>query len=452
MVAYLFPPVGGIGAAGSQRVLKFAKYLPTYNWNPVVLTVQEAYYESYLSLDQTLLEKIPSGVTIIKTPVFRWFSRMLEFQKAAKTRLAGEHLAEAMTAAQTVEEHPSSNRSRFQQVKDAITDLFEIPDEEMGWIVPSLFAGFRVIKRDSLDAIYATGRPWTALVVGAILRQLTQKPLIADFRDPWITNPFRTQYSALKNRAEYWLEKYVVEKANLILANTTALKEEFIERFPHQPADKFVTLLNGYDSDDYHLSEAIPNGINQERLTITHTGFLYGKRDPKTFLEAVKFVVEKQLIDPRKLQVCFVGSVELPYDLPAYLSSIGLNKVVVLHEHVPYRKSLEFLQQSDVLLLLQPGTTTQIPSKLFEYIGMRKPLLAISPHQGATCQLIREENLGHIVDPDNIEEIGNTLSGLYAAWEAGSLKMKQTEAVRRKFDIQQITGSLATMLNNLAYS
>ena len=192
MIAYLFLPVGGIGAAGSQRAPQFAKYFPAYNWNPFVLTVQEGYYESYLSLDPTLLEKIPPGVTIIKTPVFRWFSWMLELQKAVKTRLSGEQLVEAMTAAQIVGEQTSSNRSRSQRVKDAITDLFEIPDEEMGWIVPSLCAGFRAIKRDSLDAIYATGRPWTALVVGAILRQLTRKPLVVDFRDPWMTNPFRT--------------------------------------------------------------------------------------------------------------------------------------------------------------------------------------------------------------------------------------------------------------------
>jgi hypothetical protein len=450
MLAYLFPPVGGIGAAGSQRVLKFAKYLPTYNWNPVILTVQEAYYESYLSLDPTLLEKVPPRTIVLRTPVFRWLSRLLVWQKAIRTRLTGETMAAPSSASSSAAEHQVASRSRFQRIKDAITDLFEIPDEEMGWVFPSLWAGLRTIRQDSIDTIYATGRPWTALVVGAILRQLTRKPLVVDFRDPWMTNPFRSQYSALKNRAEAWLEQYVVGRADIVIANTLELKEEFLRRFPHEPSDKFVTLLNGYDPDDFIFEGVGEEDRDKERFTLTHTGFLYGKRDPKTFLESVKLMVERGLVDPRKLRVRFVGSIELPYDLPAYLSEIHLDEIVMLHEHVSYRKSLEFLRHSDVLLLLQPGTTTQIPSKLFEYVGMKKPILAISPPQGATCQLVTKENLGDIADPEDIEAIGRALHALYEAWEAGTLTVVRNEAGPHKFDVRQITGSLAALLDKVA--
>ena len=62
MVAYQFPPSGG---SGVQRSAKFAKYLPVYGWEPVVLT-RDAYRMRLR--DHTLLEDLPAGMEIIRTP------------------------------------------------------------------------------------------------------------------------------------------------------------------------------------------------------------------------------------------------------------------------------------------------------------------------------------------------------------------------------------------------
>lgn len=449
MVAYLFPPAGGIGAAGSQRVLKFAKYLPRHHWRPVILTVRESAYESYLSLDPTLLEKIPPNTTIVRTTVIRWMTKLLEWQKRLKSDFSREHPETKDTDALGAPSERTKRQGKLQCVKDAITDLFEIPDEESGWFLPSVYAGLCLVKRESIDAIYATGRPWTALVIGLVLRQLSRKPLVVDFRDPWMTNPFRTPYSALKNRLETVLERLVVEKADVVIANTMELREEFLQRFPHQPTSKFISLVNGFDPDDYLIDGSAGTSANPDVFTLTHTGFLYGKRDPKTFLEAVKRLVDQRFVDPQRFKIVFVGSVELPYNLSAYLAAANLEKIVTLRDHVPYRESLRFLRDADALLLLQPGTTTQIPSKLFEYIGAKKPIIAISPRQGATSRIVTHEELGAVADPDDTEAIGRALMQLYRAWTTGMLGTSLNSAAHVKFDINSLTRCLATTLSQV---
>jgi hypothetical protein len=446
MVAYLFPPAGGIGAAGSQRVLKFAKYLPLHLWRPVVLTVHERDYESYLSLDPTLLEKVPPNTTIVRTTVIRWMTKLLEWQKRLKSNVSRKKAEAKDSDVMHSRANGVGEQGRLQSLKDAITDLFEIPDEEIGWFLPSVYAGLRVVKQEAIDAIYATGRPWTALVVGLALRQLSRKPLIVDFRDPWMTNPFRVQYSALKNRLETVLERLVVERADVVIANTVELREEFLQRFPQQPSSKFIFLVNGFDPDDYLLDGSEGTSVNNDVFTLAHTGFLYGKRDPKTFLEAVKRLVDQRFVDPQRFKIVFVGSIELPYNLSAYLAAANLEKIVTLHDHVPYRESLRFLRDANALLLLQPGTTTQIPSKLFEYIGAKKPIVAVSPRQGATSQIIMREELGAVADPDDIEEIGRSLVQLYRAWTMGTLESSLNSAAYAKFDINSITQCLASTL------
>jgi glycosyltransferase involved in cell wall biosynthesis len=448
MIAYLFPPAGGIGVAGSQRVLKFAKYLPRHQWQPVIVTVKEPYYESYISLDQTLIERVPSETKIIRTPVIRWLTKILECKNRLYTKFFQNSEGHVIHERTPDADHLPSERGWYQQLKDTVTDFFEIPDEEMGWFLPGLVAGIRAIRAENIDVVYATGRPWTGLLIGEALKALTGKPLVADFRDPWLTNPFRLKYSPMRNYLEAYFERKVIEKSDVVISNTLELATEFRRRFPQQPPDKFIAILNGFDPDDY-CHEDVQLG-DRKYFSIVHTGFIYGKRDPKTFLEAIKLLCDKHIIDRNKIKVFFVGSAELTYNLEDYLHYNGLHNVVILQDHIPYKQSLEYLRQADMLLLLQPGTTTQIPSKLFDYLGMRKPILAISPRRGATWNLVTEQGLGEVAPPDDIQQIAAAIDRLYRHWSMGALGYRVDNRAYQQLNVANLTSVLAAQFSRLS--
>lgn len=457
MIAYFFPPIGGIGSAGSQRVLKFAKYLPDSQQTPVILTVRPEYYESYLSIDPILLEKVPAGMVVVRTRVVRLLTKLL-MMKRHLTALWAPRQDERAGAAGTKRESETikdigddssrgKRKSWYQRGKDSITDLFDIPDEEMGWFLPAVVGGWMAMRRERVDVIYSTGRPWTAHLIGLALKLLTGKSLVVDFRDPWITNPFRLQYSWLKETLERNMERTVIEHADVVIANTEELRTEFAARFPNQPRAKFVSILNGFDPDDYAaLPQATPQN-SAEYFTVTHTGFLYGKRDPKTFLEAVKMLVDQPQVDRKRFRVRLIGAVDLPYNLKDYLFAKKIDDIVQLCDHVPFKDSLEYMRQSTILLLLQPGTTTQVPSKLFEYIGMRKPVLAISPKRGATSSIVRSEGVGEVADPDNAYEIMEALARLYHQWRSSTPLHATYESAYQKFNVKNMTRQLAEQLH-----
>jgi glycosyltransferase involved in cell wall biosynthesis len=448
LVAYFFPPVGGLGAAGSQRTLKFAKYLLDEGWKPVVLTVREACYETYFQLDSTLLTRIPSAVTVIRTSVIRWLSRMLEFTGRLRGVNVDSTSPSVGAPASPNGSQSLKSRGRFQSLKDGITDLFAIPDGEIGWLLPAVVAGRRAIRNQAVDVIYASGKPWTAHLVGLVLKKMTGKPLVTDFRDPWMTNPFREQGSAFRNRTEAFLEKQVIDGSDIVITNTVALKEEFLRRFPRQSPDKFVALLNGYDPDDFPCIPA--KEVNRgSSFVLAHTGFLYGRRDPRNFLEALALLLKGGKVDPEKIKVVFVGSVELPYDLSGVLTSCGLERVVALIPHLPFQESLQYLMKASALLLLQPGTETQVPSKLFEYIALGKPILAISPLQGATSALVADEGIGCPVDPDDIENIASAMERFYLDWERGTMAFSGNGHAREKFNVKHTTAMLSQAMDRL---
>jgi glycosyltransferase involved in cell wall biosynthesis len=442
MIAYYFPPVGGIAAAGSQRTLKFAKYLPRYGWEPVILTVKETSYENYLTLDPTLLSRVPSDTKIIRTSVIRWLTRILELKNRRRRVVSGQHPSGPVEATQRLQE-----KSRLQSFKDSLTGLCEIPDDEIGWLLPAIVAGHRAIKRHAIDVIYATGKPWTAHLIGLALKLLTGKPLVVDFRDPWMTNPFRGQMSRLRDRIEGYMEKKVVEIADVVVTNTSDLRAEFLTRFPRESGEKFVAVLNGFDPEDCQPAR-VPR-VDPEKFTVTHTGFLYGKRDPRLFIEAIAFLIETQKVDRKRFRVRLVGSVELSYDLPELIRSRGIEDVVQMVDQVPYDQSLQYLINSDALLLLQPGTTTQIPSKLFEYIALGKPVIAISPPSGATSRIVLDNLLGTAADADNIVDTSSAVEEVYRKWLSGNQSCWNNGG-RERFDVQNVTAVLAERFNTIA--
>ena len=70
IITYYWPPAGG---SGVQRWLKFAKYLPKYEWKPIIYTPENPYFEVK---DEALLGDIPIQSEVWKTPI--WEPYMLK--------------------------------------------------------------------------------------------------------------------------------------------------------------------------------------------------------------------------------------------------------------------------------------------------------------------------------------------------------------------------------------
>jgi glycosyltransferase involved in cell wall biosynthesis len=451
MIAYYFPPVGGLGAAGSQRAVRFARYLPAQGWQPVVLTAKESSYESYLTLDPGLLMTVPEALTVIRTGVVRGLTPLLEL-KARMTGLRGGREAASATplTAAAAPSVAAAARSRYGRLKDVVTDLFEIPDEQAGWLVPAVAAGLRAVRRHRIDVIYATARPWTALVVGLSLKALTGRRLVVDFRDPWMTNPFRLGHSRVKNRVEAALENRVVRRADLVVANTAHLREEFITRFGPRLAPRCVTIPNGFDPDELvDVKPVARDGAAEHAFVLVHTGFLYGKRDPRLLIDAIARLHDRGLVPRGAMRCELVGPVELSYDLGDVLRRHGLDSTVILHGQLSHAESLAHLAAADLALLLQPGTDTQIPSKLFEYVGMGKPIVAIAKPSSAVSAVVNEHCLGTVADAEDIEAIAAALHESYRVWRERPGDRGLPAETRARFDVRALVGILAAEMTRL---
>jgi glycosyltransferase involved in cell wall biosynthesis len=165
--------------------------------------------------------------------------------------------------------------------------------------------------------------------------------------------------------------------------------------------------MNGIDPDDYRNLQTVSDA-SHDRFVITHGGSLYRKRDPRPFLRAISELVQDKVISEEELLVQFIGSIDSEFDLPQWVRDFDLEAMVRLEPPIPHEKYLQRLAASDLLLCIQPRTDLQVPSKLFEYMAVNKPVLVLT-HDGATRDVVKQYGRGTVVEPEDVAGIKETV-------------------------------------------
>ena len=89
-----------------------------------------------------------------------------------------------------------------------------------------------------------------------------------------------------------------------------------------------------------------------------------------------------------------------------------------------------------------------IPAKLFEYIALSKPILAIGPEQSAIESILENTDNGTYAKQGDVKIIEHQLYKAYRAFKSKSYK-KGTVPDQPLYARKNLTQSLATMINEI---
>ncbi|MCK5212029.1 glycosyltransferase, partial [Candidatus Parcubacteria bacterium] len=239
IISYAFPPSA---RSGIYRILHFSEYLARRgNYQPFILTVAPEYYEQEDALDKSLLKTINNNIIIFRTGCFQLRELFLNIFGGKPGKTADQKSSFFINDTMA---RKTPTMGNWQKIKDIFTDeLLSFPDRQVGWLPFAVKSGLNIIRQKKIDIIFSTGAPWTSLLVGRILSGLTNVPLVLDYRDPWIDNPFhQSGNSQIYNGFSRFLEKNLVNKASAVVLNTDALRRAFVKKYGKH--HKFVSYSN----------------------------------------------------------------------------------------------------------------------------------------------------------------------------------------------------------------
>lgn len=424
LVAYAFPPIGGPGV---QRSLKFAKYLRKCGWAPLVLTVG---WTPWNFNDESLLEEISEEIDILR------------IDDIDPKNINIDTINQIIP----IYKELINNDIIFQEyIKSIGGNISFLPEYQALWANKVINNINDYVNLDEIDLIYTSADPNADNIIGYYLKKKYNKPWVADFRDAWTQNPY-TGYdkNGLKYRVECEMEKTLVKFADYLITVSEEVSQDFIRRLNLD--DRYVkTISNGYDENDFNhivLSEG-----NKEYFTIAHNGLFYQKRSPITFLSAIKNILDKKLIPKEKLKVYFTRK-DKWYKL---VEELGLDEVVQFTGYKPHRESIELANHSNLLLLIvgsgdeNKGIYT---GKIYEYLRLCKPILALSPKDSVVDNLLQKLDRGKNIPFDNIADIEDYIVEMYKLWEKNNYPILKLEESIKDFDREELTNKLSKIFNS----
>lgn len=404
MIAYGFPPIGG---GGVPRPLKMAKYLGEFGWKVHVLTVDPAYHAT---LDPSLLKEVPEDVVI---------HRAKEIPLLLRPAQGGKGNGQKGDAAPSRPSLRAKVKQRLVSLLKRIKPYILIPDDNITWYPAAVRLGREIMKKEKIDVIFSTSGPATDHLVGRRLAEEFGCKWVVDFRDPWTQNMHRSGIG-WRDRWEERMEARVMARADAVTTVTARFAENFRKKYG-SIIKRLELIYNGFDRQDFAslpAAETVPG-----KFHAVYAGILYQKRNPRLLLRAIRELIDEGLVNQNDVFFSFAGV----FDYPGYTDNadcvreLGLTEQVRVLGNLPHKQALALMNGADVLLLIgdvSEDAGAYIPGKLYEYMGIGKPILALNM-AGEATDIIQRFRLGDVADPTDKEAIKQAYLRLYRAWKEG---------------------------------
>lgn len=437
IVSYDFPP----SAIGIWRTLKFCRYMGEFGWEPSILTVKPVRSTRY---DLSPLEELPADTPIRRTGSLDQ-NRVAMQLKELRDRFRGASAEEKASAPKKGQAEKKATHAAFRAAMDVLRRWVLVPDDRMGWYPFALREGRRWLREEKFDLIYSTCFPNTAHVVGEQLARESGLPFVPDYRDIWIGNYYFYQTPTIfHDRYQRRLEQKVVSTASQVISCTGPITEDFFDRYPDQPREKFHTITNGFDPGDFPKVTPYPD---PEHFTISYVGTMYGSTSPEPFFQAVRQLLKRYPRWQDILRLRFVGTMIEPYE--KMIDQFGLSKITQRDPYLQHEEALRVMAEADALLLIVApvkGSHIMLTQKVFEYAAARRPVFGLVP-KGAARDFLREIDEGPVVHPKNQDGIEKNLEKMLLDWEKNGRLSLQENPVLKKYERRELAKRMAGVLD-----
>ena len=417
IVAPHFPPSN---LAAVHRTRLFAKHLPSFGWEPIVLTVHPAYYEE--DLDWNLEALVPEELHIERVSAL----------PTEPIRLIGNI---------------------------GVRGFF-----------PLLRRILRLEREEDIDFLYLPIPPHFAALLGPVVHRLRGVPYGIDYIDPWVQPPWHAEERFLN---KHWiarhlahvLEPIAVRHASLITGVAEGYYEAMLQRNPHLH-DQAVTAAMPYggEPDDHRAASTLgaepyifQNGDG--RFHFVYAGALLPKA-----MKPLDRVCQAIAAHPDVFEnVCFhfIGTGTSPDDPGGYkvrtiAERYGLWESII-YEHpprIPYLDALVHQGEADAVFILGSTEPHYTPSKVYQGVLAEKPIFAVLHEASSACEVLCETGAGQVLDfggEQEVNTIEDTFADKFCAFRqfADTFDAEQVDtSAFEAYSARSVTRTLAVALDN----
>lgn len=419
IITYYWPPAGGPGV---QRWLKFVKYLPDFDVQPIVYIPENP---TYPIVDSNLVSEVSDKAIILKTPIFEPY-QLASILSKNKTKKISSGII------------PNQKKQSFlEKLMLWVRGNLFIPDARIFWVKPSVTYLENYIRDNKIDTIITSGPPHSLHLIGLELKQKMNLKWLADFRDPWTTIGYHkslrlSQYAAKKHKQ---LESQVLNSADTIIVTSKTTKAEF-QALTTKPIE---VITNGFDV------EKVDKQTLDTKFSLAHIGSFLSERNPKILWESLVELCTEIPDFKSHLEIKLIGAIS--QEVLETIEQFGLNLYLNNLGYISHAEAVAHQRKSQVLLLIEINseeTKSILPGKLFEYMVSERPIVAIGPKDSDFAEIITNTNTGVFFEYSEKTKLKQTIQEYYNQFLESKL---QSHAVGlQQYSRKNLTQQLVELL------
>lgn len=416
-ILILYPHFPPSNLAGVHRARLFAQHLPSFGWEPTVLTVHEDFYEE--KLDYNLEKLLSPDLRIEKVKAF----------SVKNFRLIGD----------------IGLRGFFQLYKKANS----------------------LLKNEKFDFLYIPIPSFYCALLGRMLHSSTQIKYGIDFIDPWVhTFPGSNKLFGrhwFSTKLAKFLEPIAVKKASLItgvaegyylpvLDRNLHLKNIVTGAMPYGGEAKDNEIIQSLNIEPYIFKEM------ENKLQLVYAGAML----PKAYavLEKIFETIAANKNVFEEVEFYFIGTGKIAnddksYNIKTYAQKYGLWNTIVFEypARIPYLDVLVHLNIADGIFILGSTEPHYTPSKVYQAILCGKSIFAILHTQSSAVKVINDSNAGIVIDfngEQDLSKIKYTFIDTFLKYKhflSGFKKEKVNADLFKQYSAYEVTKKLASLID-----
>jgi len=327
--------------------------------------------------------------------------------------------------------HPSGNisdeyqgliktKEKHGNIKVIRTYVYAVPNKDffkrilnyLSFMFSAIVLGTGSVGRP--DVLIATSPQFFVAVAGYVISLIKHCKFIFEVRDLWPEEIVAV--GVIKNRFIIKfleaMEMFLYRQADLVVAVAQGTIDTLIQR--GIPQDKLVLIPNGVEIEHFQNGNGNGNGHLkkllgfEDKFLVSYIGTHGLAHRLDTVLDAAS-----QLKSNNQIQFLFVGDGAEKQKLVTRAKDLQLDNVY-FHDQIDRNRVLSFYEASDLFLVpLRKADlfTRNIPSKIYEIMAARKPMIIAT--EGESRKLVEESGAGLGVTPEDGNELADRIKYLF---------------------------------------
>jgi hypothetical protein len=422
VISYFFSPCT---LTAARRIENWAKYLNKFGYYPIIITRK---WEKEIMLPKDMHYNTTSGIEIEKQESYE--VHYMPYSASLRDKL-----------------FTSDRFVLFQKLLSLKEIIFQ------NWFLKScpyyniFVESNRLIEKDpAITKIIISGNPFVQFSFGYKLKKRYPKlKWIADYRDDWTTTELVKSRSFLERvilRLDRISERKWLSNSEFI----TSVSGHYAEKIGRFVGKDGYEVLNGFGEE---IKPSVKDNGDGNRFEITYNGSLYNSQPIEPFLEVFKCLIE-EFNKKVNIHLNFPG---LDFDkrqserVRALL--VGYEENYTITSRIPRLEVLEMQNKSQLVLMLAHKGLKGIPSsKLYEYIGLEKPIILYPNDKDIIEQILMDTGLGIVCG--NKEELTTKLKSILNTFVvSGNVGLKGNKDQIWNYSIKNQVNKLAQLLDKI---